>query len=226
MKKYFIIISIIAVIVILIFSRKAMVGIDGNVGGVSDKVIYTDEGETAEDGMPEEYPYEENVDWVKEYWPEQYEMLKSAEWDTENDVWNNGNVQLLLSTVNKMDYDWPTHSYREVPWDAYAEDAEKFYGDRIWYELLYLNEIEIVEKGDERAEAVNNGEEFFILHTSMIKGDEKEILMFIMDDNNGNFDSCFPQSEIGTRQNFWGWYIGNDEKGNPVICEPELRMGG
>ena len=208
-------------------SENLLDNMDMNAGGVSDKVIYDDPDEIAEDGLLKEYEYEDDVDWVKEEWPKKYEKLKSLDWDMENDIWNNENIQHLLSFFyNDMGDDVPGTSYREVPWEAYQSEPEKFYGDRIWYNAVYLNAIEMVEDGDERAEKVNEGKGFTILHTSMEKNDEKEILMYIMKtEKEDTLESFYPQHMIGTRTNIHGWYVGRDESGNPILCLPILGGG-
>ena len=246
-KAIVIIIAIILAAVICIFSRDAIKSsinqilkedpagsaqetsgglledINGNLSGVSDIVIYDDADDIAEDGMMKEYDYVDDNEWAKENWPEAYKILTTADWDMENDIWHNDNIQLFLSIFYDMEQ-VPGTSYREVPWEAFTENNEKFYGTRMWYNALYLNEIEIVPEDDERAEAVNNGEEFAILHTSLKENDEKEILMYIMKVDE-TMHLFYREDNIGTRTQVLGWYVGNDEKGNPVICQPLMEGG-
>ena len=196
--------------------------INGNLGGVSDKVIYDDVDNIAEDGMLKEYTYDDRSEWVKENWPKEYEMLKTADWDMENDVWHNDNIQIFLPLYYGME-ERPGTFYREVPWDAFAEDSEKFYGARIWYNAIYLNEIEIIPEDDERAQAVNNGKECAILHTNIKEGDGIDILIFIT--GTANLNSYYNEDDIGTRISVPGWYVGHDENGNPVLCHP-AQSGG
>ena len=169
------------------------------------------------------FEYMDDTDWVKSEWPDEYAYMKGLDCNREDDVWSNGNIQRVLTALSALEGNWPGVSQREIPWQYLKEKPESYYGDHVWYEYVYLNQIERIEEGSEDAKALNNGNAFAVLHASITPGDvEKEVLLYIM--NIENLDSFYSDDDVGNHINITGWYVG-ETNGKPSFAYPGLSGG-
>lgn len=169
------------------------------------------------------FEYIDDTDWVKSEWPDEYAYIKGLDWDKHGDVQSNGNIQKLLDALSVLKEKRPGVSQREIPWESLKENAESYYGDRVWYAGIYLNRIEKIQVDSEEANRINHGNAFAVLHTSLIpEEEENEILMYVM--NLDNFDSFYSEDDLGGIINIDGWYIGETD-GKTSIVYPVLAGG-
>lgn len=169
------------------------------------------------------FEYIDDTNWVKSEWPDEYAYMKGLDWNKQEEVRENGNIQRVLDALSALEGNWPGVSQREIPLKSLKEESESYYGDHIWYAGIYLNRIEKIEEGSEDAKAINNGKAYAVLHASCTLGDEEnEILMYIM--NLDNFDSFYSDDDVGEFVNITGWYVGETD-GKPSIAYPGLAGG-
>lgn len=218
-------IIVIGGILLIYIGNKVGLSFVKNEGSVSKVEIKPDEEEIETDGLLKQYPYSEDIDYVKQEYPKGYAMLKALDWNADTEIWENQNISQLMDTLSQLTVEeQPIATYSEVPLKELLENPLTFMGDAIWYNVVYLDKIEIVQKGDERAEKINGGKSFIILHTHL--SEKEKILLFIMEPEaiEGGIDTWYPKEDIGTRVNISGWYVGNCD-GHPVLCKQNL-IGG
>ncbi len=169
------------------------------------------------------FEYVDDTDWVKAEWPDEYAYMKGLEWNKSDDIWSNGNIQRTLDALSVLEGSWPGVSQREIPWESLKKKSESYYGDHVWYECVYLNQIEKIAADSNAAEVLNAGKAFAVLHTSITPEDEEnELLMYVMDIE--NLDSFYSDKDVGSCVNITGWYVGETD-GKPSFVYPGLSGG-
>lgn len=176
-----------------------------------------------------ENKFEKDVDYLEEKFKKGYTKLKLAEWNKETDVLQNGNISVLVEVLEQLDIsEWPATSYYNLS-PVYVKqnsEDENCYGERFWYNEVYIDQIELINSGSKYAKLINSGNDFYIIYGHLEDGEE--LLMFIMcSEGVENYykDALKAKSEGLNASNMQGWYVGTLQE-IPVFCLPRLYGGG
>ena len=169
--------------------------------------------------------FEKDVDFLEEFYEKGYTKMKSANWSYDTDVLRNGNIPLLVEILDQLEVsEWPATSYynMSVSYVKNHSDEEDCYGERFWFNMVYIDQMELIEAGSEYANLVNSGDAFYAIYGHL--ENEELILLFIMSPEGvENYYGDVAKKKMVS--NMQGWYVGNFKE-IPVFCLPRLYGGG